>query len=102
MSLEQLVKFHEEVQSLVATGMKKDDAIFQVLRRYIIDSKKIRFEGNGYGEEWVKEAEKRGLSNIKTTPDALDLVLTPKSRKLFELNEILSERELDARYEIDL
>ncbi len=99
---DQLVKFHEEVQSLVATGMKKDDAIFQVLRRYIIDSKKIRFEGNGYGEEWVKEAEKRGLSNIKTTPDALDLVLTPKSRKLFELNEILSERELDARYEIDL
>lgn len=99
---DQLVKFHEEVQSLVATGMKKDDAIFQVLRRYIIDSKKIRFEGNGYGEEWVKEAKKRGLSNIKTTPDALDLVLTPKSRKLFELNEILSERELDARYEIDL
>lgn len=99
---DQLVKFHQEVQSLIAKGMKKDDAIFQVLRKYIMESKKIRFEGNGYGDEWVKEAKKRGLSNIKTTPDALDLVLTKKSRDLFEKNEILNERELDARYEIDL
>jgi glutamine synthetase len=99
---DQLVKFHQEVQSLIAKGMKKDDAIFQVLRKYIMESKKIRFEGNGYGDEWVKEAKKRGLSNIKTTPDALDLILTKKSRELFEKNEILNERELDARYEIDL
>lgn len=99
---DQLVKFHEEVQALISKDMKKDDAIFQVLRKYIIESKKIRFEGNGYGDEWVKEAKKRGLSNIKTTPDALDLILTKKSRELFEKNEILNERELDARYEIDL
>jgi glutamine synthetase len=99
---DQLVKFHQEVQSLIAKGMKKDDAIFQVLRKYIMESKKIRFEGNGYGDEWVKEAKKRGLYNIKTTPDALDLILTKKSRELFEKNEILNERELDARYEIDL
>jgi len=99
---DQLVKFHNEVQGLVAKDMKKDDAIFQVLRNYIIESKKIRFEGNGYGEEWVKEAKKRGLSNVKTTPDALDFLITKKSRELFEKNEILNERELDARYEIDL
>lgn len=99
---DQLVKFHAEVQSLVAKDMKKDDAIFQVLRNYIVDSKKIRFEGNGYGEEWVKEAQKRGLSNVKTTPGALDFLLTKKARELFEKNEILNQRELDARYEIDL
>ena len=98
----QLVKFHQEVQTLVATSMKKDDAIFQVLRKYISESKNILFEGNGYGEEWVKEAKKRGLSNVKTTPDALDLLVTSKARELFEKNEILNERELDARYEIDL
>ena len=99
---DQLVKFHTEVQALVSKDMKKDEAIFQVLRKYIIESKAIRFEGNGYGDEWVKEAKKRGLSNVKTTPDALDFILTPKSRYLFEKNEILNERELDARYEIDL
>lgn len=99
---DQLVKFHKQVQKLVANDMKKDDAIFQVLRQYISESKKIRFEGNGYGEEWVKEAKKRGLSNIKSTPEALDKLLEEKSRKLFEGNEILNQRELDARYEIDL
>ncbi|MCF8461060.1 MAG: glutamine synthetase III [Flavobacteriales bacterium] len=99
---DQLEKFHAEVQALVSKDMKKDEAIFQVLRKYIIESKAIRFEGNGYGEEWVKEAKKRGLSNVKTTPDALDFILAPKARKLFEKNEILNERELDARYEIDL
>ncbi len=99
---DQLVKFHSEVQKLVAKDMKKDEAIFQVLRKYIIESKQIRFEGNGYGEEWITEAEKRGLSNIKTTPQALDKILSDKSRKLFKDNEILSERELEARYEIDL
>jgi glutamine synthetase len=99
---DQLVKFHAEVQGLVGKGMKKDDAIFQVLRKYITESKKIRFEGNGYGEEWVKEAAKRGLSNVKTTPDALDFILTKKARELFEKHGILNDRELDARYEIDL
>ena len=99
---DQLVKFHNEVQGLVAKDMKKDDAIFQVLRNYIIESKKVRFEGNGYSDEWVQEAKKRGLSNVKTTPDALDFLLAKKSRELFEKNQILNERELDARYEIDL
>jgi glutamine synthetase len=99
---EQLTKFHEQVQKLVAKDMKKDDAIFQVLRQYIDESKAIRFEGNGYGEEWVKEAERRGLSNIKNTPEALDRVLSSEARELFGKNNILSERELEARYEIDL
>ncbi|MDP6909471.1 MAG: glutamine synthetase type III, partial [Flavobacteriales bacterium] len=77
-------------------------AIFQVLKKYIIESKNIRFEGNGYGGEWVKEAKKRGLSNVLTTPEAMDSALSEKSRELFGRNEILSSRELEARYEIDL
>ncbi|MCB9186081.1 MAG: glutamine synthetase III [Flavobacteriales bacterium] len=99
---DQLTKFHQAVQKLVAGGMKKDDAIFQVLRQYIIESKKIRFEGNGYSDEWRKQAEKRGLSNITNTPEALDVLLEKKAREVFEKNEILSSRELEARYEIDL
>ena len=99
---DQLVKFHAEVQSSVAKGLKKDEAIFQVLRNYIKESQNIRFEGNGYGDEWVKEAEKRGLSNVKTTPEAIDFLLTKKSRELFQRSQILNERELDSRYEIDL
>ena len=99
---DQLVKFHSQVQKLVAKDVKKDEAIFQVLKQYIIESKKIRFDGNGYGEEWVKEAKKRGLSNILTTPAALDCMVSKEARAVFEKNEILSERELEARYEIDL
>jgi glutamine synthetase len=99
---EQLVKFHADVQKLVAKDIKKDEAVFQILRQYITESKKIRFEGNGYSQEWVVEAKKRGLNNILTTPDAMDLVMTDKAKKLFIKNEVLTERELDARYEIDL
>jgi len=99
---DQLVKFHADVQKLVAKDIKKDEAVFQILRQYITESKKIRFEGNGYSQEWVVEAKKRGLNNILTTPDAMDLVMTDKAKKLFIKNEVLTERELDARYEIDL
>lgn len=99
---DQLVKFHAQVQKLVAKDVKKDEAIFQVLKQYIIESKNIRFEGNGYAEEWVKEAKKRGLSNIKDTPPALDRMVSKEARDLFERNGILSNRELEARYEIEL
>jgi len=99
---DQLVKFHSQVTALVEKGLPKDEAIFQILKDYIIESKAIRFEGNGYGEEWVKEAAKRGLANVKTTPHALDVLTTQKVKDLYSRNEILTERELEARYEIDL
>ncbi len=68
----QLIDFKKEVDTLIdKKDMKKDDAIFNVLREYIKTSKTILFEGNGYSEEWEKEAKKRGLSNNKTTPEAL-------------------------------
>lgn len=99
---DQLVKFKKEVDELIAKNVDKDEAIFQVLRKCIVDSKKIRFEGNGYGDEWVKEAEKRGLSNIKTTPLALDAFVSRQTMELFVRNNIMSEREQHARYDIYL
>jgi glutamine synthetase len=98
----QLTKFKKEVDGLIEKGSGKDEAIFKVLRDYIVESKKIRFEGNGYGEEWVKEAAKRGLNNFKTTPQALDAMISKKSLKLFSDFGILNEREMEARHDIYL
>lgn len=99
---DQLVKFKKDVDALISKNVDKDEAIFQVLRKYIVESKKIRFEGNGYGEEWVKEAAKRGLSNIKTTPLALGAFVSKQTMELFERNHIMTEREQHARYDIYL
>ena len=100
---EQLRQFKIEVDGLINKGgMKKDEAIFQVLRQYIVDSRDIRFEGNGYGQEWVDEAAKRGLSNIKNTPEALAAVISESTVNLMEQHEVLTKRELEARYDIDL
>lgn len=99
---DQLVQFKKEVDALIAKNVEKDEAIFQVLRKCIVESKKIRFEGNGYGEEWVKEAKKRGLSNIKTTPEALGAFVSKHTTALFERHGIMSEREQHARYDIYL
>ena len=69
----QLVQFKKDVDAIIEKDVKKDEAIFQVLKKYITASKKIRFEGNGYSEDWIKEAEKRGLSNIADVPEALSI-----------------------------
>jgi len=71
-----------------------------VIKKYSKESKKIRFEGNNYSDEWVKEAARRGLSNHKTTPEALKAFANKKSVDLFERNNVLSKRELIARHEI--
>jgi glutamine synthetase len=99
---DQLVQFKKDVDALIAKGKEKDEAIFQVLRDYIVASKRIRFEGNGYGEEWVKEAKKRGLNNFKTTPEALEAWTNKKFVAMFERHNVLTEREQHARYEIYL
>ncbi len=99
----QLMDFKNEVDGLIDTKkLKKDDAIFNVLREYIKQSKTIRFEGDGYGEAWEKEAKKRGLSNHKTTPEALKANLSKKAVTLFEELEILTPTEIQARYEIQI
>jgi len=97
---EQLNKFKLEVDKLLKKGEKKDVALMTVIKRYIKESKAIRFEGNGYSEEWAKEAESRGLSNIKTTPKALDVLISDKTLKLFEDMSVYNKREGHARHEI--
>ena len=99
---EQLRKFRNEVDALLAKNVSKDDAIYRIIRKYITESKKIRFEGNSYGEEWIEEARSRGLSNITSTPKALDVMITPANFKLFSDHNVLNEREIRARYEIKL
>lgn len=97
---DQLSKFKVEVDKLIKKGEKKDVALLTILKKYIKESKDIRFEGNGYSDEWAAEAEKRGLSNIKTTPKALDAYVSEKTTELFTKLNIFNERELHARHEI--
>lgn len=100
---ETLRRFKRDVDALIdGQQLKKDDAIFNVLREYIKASKKIRFEGDGYSEDWAKEAEKRGLSNFKTTPEALKVQVAPSSIELFEAHQVMNKVEIEARYEIEL
>ena len=99
----QLKDFKKEVDALIETkSLKKDEAVFNVLREYIKASKKIRFEGDGYGEAWEKEAIKRGLSNNKTTPEALKAKVTEKTIALFEEMKVMNKVEVEARHEIEL
>jgi glutamine synthetase len=99
---DQLIAFKKEVDALINKGEKKDVAILTVIKKYIKDSKAIRFEGNGYSLEWEKEAAKRGLSNIKTTPKSLDAYVSKKTTDLFLRNQIFNEVEIHARHEIML
>lgn len=99
---ETLKTFKKDVDALIEGGEKKEVAIMHVLQKYVVESKKVLFEGDGYSEAWAKEAEKRGLPNVKTTPLALDAYVTEKAKKLFENNSIYSHSELEARHEIML
>ena len=99
----QLKEFKIEVDKLIATKeLKKDEAIFNVLREYIKQSKNILFEGNGYSKEWEDEAKKRGLSNNKTTPVALRAKISKKAIDLYSEMDVMSEIEIKARHEIEL
>ena len=99
---DQLKQFKTDVDKLLSKNVRKDEAIFQIVKQYIKDSKKIRFEGNNYSDEWKEEAAKRGLPNIKSTPQALKAMISESSIKLFEVHNVLLGRELHARYEIQL
>ena len=99
----QLKEFKIEVDKLIdKKGLKKDEAIFNVLREYIKESKKIRFDGDGYSAAWEKEAKKRGLSNNKNTPEALQVITSKKVIDLYEEMEVMNRIEVAARYEIKL
>jgi glutamine synthetase len=97
----QLIQFKKDVDKLIDANVKKDEAIFQVLKKYITECKPVRFDGNGYSEEWAIEAERRGLTNIKSVPLALDAYLMKGSRKIFETLGIFNEKELEGRVEVE-
>lgn len=99
---ETLAQFKKDVDKQIDKNVKKEVAIINVLRDYTIASKKIRFEGNGYSDEWKNEAAKRGLSNEPTTPKALDFYVTKSATEIFVKSGVMSERELHARHEIML
>ncbi|HTN05525.1 glutamine synthetase III [Agriterribacter sp.] len=97
-----LTNFKKEVDALIEKGDKKEIAIMQVIREYITSSEKVLFEGDGYSEEWHHEAERRGLPNVRTTPLALDAMVTESAKKMFADMGVYHHSELEARHEIEL
>ncbi len=97
---EALVEFKKRVDALIAAGKDKHAAIISVLREDIKTCKVIRFDGNGYSDEWVEEAAKRGLDVEKSAPVIFDRYLDKASIDMFESLNIMSEKELEARNEI--
>ncbi|MDM8004148.1 MAG: glutamine synthetase III [Bacteroidota bacterium] len=98
----QLKVFAVEVNKLIDKGVKRDEAIFQVIKKCIIDSKRIRFEGDGYSTEWHKEAVRRGLSAEPSVPKTLKAYETTSSRETLVGTGVLTERELESRVEVEL
>jgi glutamine synthetase len=97
-----LDRFKEEVDGLIEKGEKKEVAIMEVIKKYIVDAEKVLFEGDGYSEEWHAEAARRGLPNLPTTPLALDAYVEEAALELFESLHILTHAESEARHEIML
>lgn len=97
----QLKKFKMAVDALIEKDVKKDEAIFQVLKELIIESKPIRFNGDGYSEDWVIEAEKRGLTNVKSVPESLSAYIRPENKALFASIGVFNESELSGRVEVE-
>lgn len=102
MVADQLIEFKKDVDALIASGVKKDEAIFQIIRKLIIESKNIHFDGNGYSDEWKEEAAKRGLTNITSVPESLMTLRSDYSKKVMVGGGILTERELEARIEVEM
>lgn len=97
----QLIEFKTEVDALIEKGVKKDEAIFQVLKKYITFCKPVRFDGNGYSQEWVEEAARRGLSNVNCVPEAIDAYLSESSKELFTGMGVFDEKEIEGRAEVE-
>ncbi|MCX6230614.1 MAG: glutamine synthetase III [Bacteroidetes bacterium] len=98
----QLLNFKSEVDKLMAQKINKEEAITAVLKKYISNSKRVRFDGNNYSKEWLIEAKKRKLSNVSSTPVALQSILEKDAVKMYENAKVLSHRELEARMHIQL
>ena len=97
---EQLILFKHDVDELIEKGESKMSAILQVVRKYIKQCKPIRFDGNGYSEEWKEEAQRRGLDCETSCPVIFDQYLTPESIRMFESTGVMNRKELEARNDV--
>jgi glutamine synthetase len=97
----QLVRFKSEVDQVIKKGRNKDEAIFQVLKKYILESENVLFEGDNYSKEWHEEAARRKLCNIQSVPESLKCYLTPGSREVLVKSGVFSDKELESRVEVE-
>ena len=97
----QLTQFKKDVDVIIKKGRNKDEAIFQVLKKYILESERILFEGDGYSKEWHAEAARRGLCNIKSVPESVGRYLSPGSKKVLVASGIFTDKELASRVEVE-
>ena len=98
----QLNEFKSQIDALVAEGMEQEEALYKVLKETIIASRDIRFEGDGYSNEWKEEASRRGLTNICHVPEAIMRFNDPQSRDVLIGENIFNENELNCRIEVEL
>ncbi len=97
----QLSQFKKDVDAIIKKGRNKDEAIFQVLKKYILESERVLFEGDNYSKEWHKEAQKRGLCNISSVPESIALYLAESSRKMLLGTGVFTAKELESRVEVE-
>jgi glutamine synthetase len=97
---ESIDRMAADLEETLKGGMALDDAVVEVVRKAYVGHKRIVFDGDGYSEEWHQEALQRGLSDLKTTPDALPAILSESTIEAFGTYSVLSERELESRYEV--
>jgi len=97
----QLIKFKDEVEQIIKKGRNKDEAIFQVLKKYILESERILFGGDNYSKEWHAEASRRKLCNIQSIPESIKCYLLPYSKEALIGTGIFSEKEIESRVEVE-
>ncbi len=97
----QLTQFKKDVDVIIKKGVNKDEAIFQVLKKYILESERVLFEGDNYSKEWHKEAKKRGLCNLASVPESISLYLTKQSREVLVGSGVFTDKELESRVEVE-
>jgi len=97
----QLTQFKKDVDVIIKKGVNKDEAIFQVLKKYILESERVLFEGDNYSKEWHQEAKKRGLCNLASVPESVSLYLTKKSREVLVNSGVFTDKELESRVEVE-
>jgi glutamine synthetase len=97
----QLTQFKKDVDIIIKKGVNKDEAIFQVLKKYILESERVLFEGDNYSKEWHAEAKKRKLCNLASVPESISLYLTKKSREVLVGSGVFTDKELESRVEVE-